>query len=62
MSILAPNLDRFADTHPPGWEPEAPNGCIACGELDIDRDGWCPRCNEQFGDRDKQREDLAPLA
>lgn len=43
-------------------EPQGPARCEGCGELDVEKDGWCPRCNEEFGDRDKQREDLAPLA
>lgn len=55
------NVDRFGCSSP-GWEPEEKNGCHSCGATDIDKEGWCPRCNEEYGDRDKQREDLAPLA
>lgn len=49
MSHLSPCMDRFGEM--PGWEPQEPNGCIACGELDIDREGWCPRCNEEYGEK-----------
>lgn len=61
MSDAMPNVDRFGCSAP-GCEPEGPARCEGCGETDVGKDGWCPRCNEQFGDRDKQREDLAPLA
>lgn len=53
------HVDRFGCTAP-GCETQEPNGCIGCGELDVGADGWCSRCNEEFGEKHKER--LAPLA